>query len=75
MWISLKLFLEVGIERKSISETSTHFNRLFETPSSSRATAYKQTMQNIVMATVENTEFKSAEGVSLSVLLFFVKAI
>ena len=31
--------------------TSAHFNRLFETSSSPRATASKQTMQNIVMAT------------------------
>ena len=52
--ISLKLFLEIVNKRSLIPETSAHFNRLFETSSSPRATASKQTMQNVVMATLEN---------------------
>ena len=50
-----------------IPETSAHFNQLFETSSNPRMTARasKQTMQNIIMATVEfsldNTKQKFAD--------------
>ena len=39
------------------AETSAHFDRLFETSSNPRATASKQTMQNIVMVTLQTVQF------------------
>ena len=57
VWISLKLFLEVVIKQKPalIPETKAHFNRLTETSRSPHVTASKQTMQNIVIMTVESS--------------------
>ena len=52
-WISLTLFLEVVIKRKSNAWEVRPFERLFETASSTCLSAWKQTMKNIVMATVE----------------------
>ena len=50
--ISLKLVLVVHLNG-IIPETCAHLNRWFETPSRPCATASKQTMQNVVMATVQ----------------------
>ena len=58
-------FIEVVINGCLISETSVPSHQLLKTLSSPRPTASKQTMQNIVMATVEvaleTTECKFAD--------------